>query len=202
MYNALPGYQIGNQIDFSPVSNALSQVAKQNNANRAFGLEQQQVANQTRSTDAAVRNSGLQYEKNLSAMAAGPAQAALGLQDPNARAAIAKGIIGAHPEMAANLQRYGVDPNNPDGVLNFIVQQNRGYVAPEDLAYKKAQTSDLQSQAGYRAGQLGLLKRQMDVGQQMINDSNGSGQPAPQYHQTPDNKRWTIGPDGNYHEVD
>ena len=139
----LPSYYGGNSLDFSPVQNALSQVTAQNNANRQYGLEQQQSARadqqlalQKQQVGSELKSAGLQQEKLLNDIMAGVSQGALSVQDPTARAAIWKGFVGAHPEMTAKLQQYGVDPANPDSGLQFFANYGQN---PLDIQAKKAQ---------------------------------------------------------------
>lgn len=149
-YIPLPSYNAGNALDFSGVSNALSSVAAQKNANRQYGLEQQQGARADQALDlqkqqvgSQLKSAGLEQEKLLNDIMAGVSQGALSVQDPTARAAIWKGFVGAHPEMAGKLQQYGVDPSNPDNGLQFFA--NYG-LNPLDIAAKKAQIAQTQTE--------------------------------------------------------
>lgn len=145
----LPAYNPGNSLDFSPVSNALAQVTYQNNANRQYGLEQQQSARadqelnlRKQETASALKTQAAQYENLTHQILASTAQGALSVQDPNARASIANGIISGHPEMANQLTQYGVDPKNPDGVLSFFANYGQN---PLDIQAKKAQIAQTQT---------------------------------------------------------
>jgi hypothetical protein len=179
-YAPLPSYQPGNALQFGPVNNALAQVTAQNNANRQLGIEQQasnradqQLDLQKQTTAAGLRNSGLEYEKNLAGFVAGPAQAALELKDPNAQTAIWNGIKNAHPDFAKNLVAHGIDPNDTVGGLNFVVNEAKGYQNPLDVAAKKAQIAGLNATVGLNEQKMKLAKRQFDFTSSLINGANG-----------------------------
>lgn len=142
-YVQLPGYNVNALLNFAPVNNALSEVTAQNNANRNAMFQQQAGDRAQRSLDmekqrlgSDLRTQAAQYEDLTHRILASTSQGALSLQDPTARAAVANGIISGHPEMTANLTRYGVDPKNPDGVLNFFANYGQN---PLDIQAKKAQ---------------------------------------------------------------
>lgn len=148
-YYPLPAYNPGNALDFSPVQNALSQVTQQNNANRQYGLEQQQsqradqeLALRKQETASALKTQAAQYENLTHQILASTAQGALSVQDPNARASIANGIVSGHPEMSNQLQQYGVDPKNPDGVLKFFANYGQN---PLENQLKQAQIAQAQT---------------------------------------------------------
>lgn len=147
-YVPLPSYNPGNALDFSPVQNALSQIQQQSNVNRDFGLQQQASARadqqldlQKQETASALKTQAAQYENLTHQILGSTAQGALSVQDANARAAIANGIVSGHPEMASKLQQYGIDAKNPDSVLNFFANYGQN---PLDIASKKAQIAQAQ----------------------------------------------------------
>jgi hypothetical protein len=144
-------------VDFSPVNNALDTNAINNFRQQQVGLQQQasnradqELALNKQTTAANLRNSGLEYEKNLANLTGGVAQSALSLPDPAARAKVWQGIVSSHPDYAKNLIAHGVDPNDVDGGLNFIVNEAKGYQNPLDVAVKKAQLSGLQAENAVR----------------------------------------------------
>ena len=148
-YVQLPGYQANALINFEPVGNALSQVTQQNNHNALMGLQQRAADRADQSLDldkqrtaADLKSQAAQYEDLTHRILASTAQGALSVQDPSARAAIANGIISGHPEMTANLTKYGVDPKNPDAVLNFFGNYGQN---PLDRQLKQAQIGQAQT---------------------------------------------------------
>lgn len=173
-------------VDFSPVNNALDTNAINNFRQQQVGLQQQ--ANnradqaldlQKQTTAAGLRNSGLEYEKNLANLTGGVAQSALGLPDPAARAKIWQGIVSSHPDYAKNLAAHGVDPNDVDGGLNFIVNEAKGYQNPLDVAAKKAQIAGINATVGLNEQKMKLAKRQFDFTSSLINGANGKPTAAP-----------------------
>lgn len=144
-------------VDFSPVNNALDTNALNGFRQQQVGLQQQasnradqQLDLQKQTTAAGLRNSGLEYEKNLANLTGGVAQSALALPDPAARAKIWQGIVSSHPDYAKNLAAHGVDPNDVDGGLNFIVNEAKGYQNPQDVAIKQAQLTGLNAENAVR----------------------------------------------------
>lgn len=183
-YVPLPGYQANSLIDFSPVNNALQNVTETNARNALLGFQSraadradQQLALQKQTTAADLRNSSLNYEKGLATLTGGVAQSALGLQDPAARAQVWNGIIGSHPEFGKTLQAHGIDANNPDAGLNFLVNEARGYQNPLDVQAKQAEIASTRSTTGLNEQKQKLAQRQFDFTSQLINGAKG-GAPA------------------------
>jgi hypothetical protein len=50
--------------------------------------------------------------------------------DPEKKAIMTHQLFGAHPRLQKQFQQYGLDPNNPDQVLNMIISEARGYQEP------------------------------------------------------------------------
>lgn len=159
-YVQLPGYQANALINFEPVGNALSQVTQQNNHNALMGLQQRAADRADQSleldkqrTASDLKTQAAQYENLTHQILASTAQGALSVQDPTARAAIANGIISGHPEMTANLTKYGVDPKNSDAVLNFFGNYGQN---PIDRQLKQAQLSGAQTENAIRGKSWGV----------------------------------------------
>lgn len=167
-------------VDFSPVNNALDTNAVNNFRQQQVGIEQraanradQALDLQKQTTAANLRNSGLEYEKNLANLTGGVAQSALSLPDPAARAKVWQGIVSSHPDYAKNLIAHGVDPNDVDGGLNFIVNEAKGYQNPLDVEAKKAQIAGINATVGLNEQKMKLAKRQFDFTSDLINGANG-----------------------------
>jgi hypothetical protein len=173
-------------VDFSPVNNALDTNAVNNFRQQQIGIEQraanradQALDLQRQTTAANLRNSGLEYERNLANLTGGVAQSALALPDPAARAKVWQGIVSSHPDYAKNLIAHGVDPNDVDGGLNFIVNEAKGYQNPLDVEAKKAQIAGINATVGLNEQKMKLAKRQFDFTSSLINGANKpAGAPA------------------------
>lgn len=183
-YVPLPQYQPNALINFAPVNNALSEVASQNNTNRMFGLQQQasdradqSLALQKQSVAADLRNSALNYEKGLATLTGGVAQSALTLKDPAARAQVWNGIVSSHPEFGKTLQAHGIDANDADAGLSFLVNEARGYQNPLDVQAKQAEIASTRSTTALNEQKQKLAQRQFDFTSQLINGAKG-GAPA------------------------
>lgn len=153
----LAPFRPANALDFSPVQNALAQVTAQNNANRQYGLQQQQSnrADQElelnkQTTASQLQAAALAHEQNLARAYGGWAQTIAGNPDPNARATMTKTMIASHPEFAAALTKNGVDPNDTDNALKFITSEALGYQNPQDVALKNAQIAGLNAENALR----------------------------------------------------
>lgn len=201
----LPAYNIPNAlIDFAPVQNALSGVMAQNNANREYGLQQQQSARADeqlaltkKTTVAQLQNMALEHERNMAQAYGGWAQTIQSNPDPAARAALTKQLIASHPEFATTLQKNGVDPNDPDKALSFITSEAQGYQNPLDVQAKKASIAATNSTIGLNEQKMKLAKRQFDFTSNLI---NGGGQP--QAATMPPVPGARQAPDGNYYVPD
>jgi len=143
----LPSYYGGNSLDFSPVQNALSQVTAQNNANRQYGLEQQQSARADQQLAIQKQSADIAAQDAMVRQSAGLAQAALGEKDPVKKATIMSQLYSMHPEYKDKLAAHGINPNDFDGTANFIVAQAKGYINPQDAQLKNAQIALAEAEA-------------------------------------------------------
>jgi hypothetical protein len=192
-------------LDFNPLNQALTQTAKTNVANRGLDLQQQELALRAPLIRAQIANAGIENQLHTAQLYGGVAQAGINETDPGKRQAIWDGIRASHPQFDATLKAHGIDPSNADVGLGFVANEARGYQLPEELALKRAQATDVLSQAGLRGQQLDLARRQMDMQQRYFDSlpalSGSNGQSAPQTFKTPDGKSWGLDSDGNYREI-
>jgi hypothetical protein len=169
-------------LDFSGINNAIDTNRQNALLQQQFGLQQraadradQTLALQRQTTAADLRNSQLNYEKGLATLTGGVAQSALGLQDPAARAQVWKGIVGSHPEFATTLHSHGIDPNNADAGLNFLVNEARGYQNPLDVQAKQAAIDASRAETALKGQQQKLAQRQFEFTTDMFNRANRGG---------------------------
>ncbi len=167
---------VANPVDFAPVNNALTAVTQQNNANRSFGLQQQQSARadeqlalQKQETAAALKNQALDYEQKTHQLAASIAQGTLAVQDPAARSQVWQGYLKGHPDMADSLTKAGVDPQNADAGLQFFANYGQN---PLDVQAKKAQISQTQSET-----ELARAPKLQAIGQDVFGTQYGKVNP-------------------------
>jgi hypothetical protein len=91
--------------------------------------------------------------KNL----AGIAQLVDAETDPAKRTQMWGRVVSSHASLPANLQKYGVDPNDHINGPKFLLAEARGYVPekdPLDVQYKQAQINKLNAEAGSGSAKL------------------------------------------------
>jgi hypothetical protein len=172
-YVPLPAYNSGPGVNFEPLNQALDGVIRQNNANRAFDLQQkssdradQQFAMDKQSFD-------LNYNMALARNSAGVAQAALSERDPAKKAGYMNQLYGLHPEIKNRLIQHGIDPNDYDGTANFIVSEARGYVNPQETALNDAKIMEARAGAAKSTAEAAALRRQASLVNSLLPEFNG-----------------------------
>jgi hypothetical protein len=151
------------------------------NRQRQAVADQRAAAEAARSSEAhKYKIEGLQDERHtrLVSRMAGAAQRIMQETDPEKKAIMTHQLFGAHPRLQKQFQQYGLDPNNPDQVLNMIISEARGYqepskkdfitVAPGSTVYDPREGSPVytapgrdpsaKAPSGYRYGEAGDLE--------------------------------------------
>lgn len=88
-----------------------------------------------------------QEQQRLVARMAGRAQEILGITDPARRMAEAANFLSSDPRFATAARAMGLDPANPDPILQAIVGEARGYESPTQRGLVQAQTRAADAQA-------------------------------------------------------
>lgn len=175
----LPAYNTGNAlIDFGPVNQGLQVYRKGMDENQNY-LTSQKVAENVRNKDwsgamgnalmgnrADLANLAMQAQSHASQQEdaafnrtmrmaqvhGAAADRALKSNDPAQQQAAWQQMLGSHPEYAANLQKFGVDPRDHKSGLAFVRDQAASHLAEIEL--RKAQTH-----AAYRGDEPEIVRQ-------------------------------------------
>lgn len=149
----LPGYQVSNPVDFSPISNALDSNRQLALANQKNALAQRQLGLAERADQRAGEMHTLQLgqakrQQGVEAMRvfAGHAQSIEKMTDPAQKAAAWTRLLASHPD-AANLPDIYRDPINGP---RLALQEAQGFMSEKDQAQIgliRAQTAKAQREA-------------------------------------------------------
>jgi len=113
----LPAYEVPNKmLDLAPLSSALDGYQSQMNTNAQFGMQQKRENREQETFDDAKKQRAIDRMGKI-------AEAASLERDPARKASMMGALYKMHPEMTAKLQEQGLDPNNHDGVAQFIKSQ-------------------------------------------------------------------------------
>lgn len=166
----LPGYQVQNALlNYAPISEGLDtwrqgqEAVRRNDVAKASGnalmagdykgamgtalagdrADLAGLAMQAKSQASQEANHALDREHKMAIMYGGVAQQALQSKDPRVMQQAWQRMVSSHPEFAAKVQQFGVDPNDHAAGLNFVMAQAAGYRDPQDRALKQAQINNL-----------------------------------------------------------
>ena len=198
-YLPLPGAEIKNAlVDFSPINNGLETLRDQKNTNRNALMQQRQLDNADKrlsmdqeSHAQSMKTSGLDYSTKLAQRSAGIAQMVMSEKDPARKAQLTERMYAMHPDYKANLQNAGLDPNDHDGVANFVIAQARGYVDPLERQAKELGIQAQRSSIATNDLQRQQLQMKIDQERNFSKMFDGIGQP-----QQPTSSRTSLPGDG------
>jgi hypothetical protein len=149
----LPGYQVSNPIDFSPLNNALDANRQQQNALAQFAQRDRQINLAERADTRAGEMHGLQVgqmkrQQGVEAARAfaGHAQSIEKMTDPAQKAAAWNRLLASHPD-ASNLPEMYRDPINGP---RLALQEAEGFLGQKEqaaLGLTRAQTAQAYAQA-------------------------------------------------------
>ena len=124
-------------LDLTPVNNALMGIQKQQNENRNYEIDQQRLGMDQQRFAQQSKSANLDYETKLATRSAGLAQMAMAEKNPQRKAAMMERMYSLAPNFRDNLTAHGINPDDHDGVANFIIAQARGYQDPMDVEAKR-----------------------------------------------------------------
>lgn len=139
-------------LDLTPVNNALMGIQRQQNENRNYEMEQQRLGMEQQRFAQQSKSANLDYETKLATRSAGLAQMAKAEKNPQRKAAMMERMYSLAPNYRDNLIANGINPDDHDGVADFVIAQARGYQDPMDVEakrlemdYKRAQIAKMNS---------------------------------------------------------
>lgn len=177
-------------LDLTPVNNALMGIQKQQNENRNYEIDQQRLGMDQQRFAQQSKSANLDYETKLATRSAGIAQMAMAEKDPARKAAMIERMYSLAPNYRDNLTAHGINPDDHDGVANFVIAQARGYQDPMETELQRLKLAGARSDLATADLNRQKIKREMELGPkpeyQTVNgrflriDKNGIADVTPQ----------------------
>lgn len=138
---------------------AASEAFKQGNVETGIAMLNQQRQNTAADLDVTAKrqeiakNDAALQDKIISRIA-GIAQTVLSERDPARKAAMTRAFISANPQILSHLDKYNLDPNDPDTLMKFIVADAQGVQKAGSVEYGTTPQYYRDDQGNLRIGQL------------------------------------------------
>jgi hypothetical protein len=142
----LPGYQVANGFDVSPISNALDSNRENALAQNRLGLQQRQLGLAERADARQGEAHAADMEQRKRQQAGALAQMGLAEKDPVRRANIHKRMISLHGDPSSLTPEY----MNPDTAFALVAREAEGFRSQDaeaKLGLTRAQTAQAYAQA-------------------------------------------------------